>query len=665
MANWTGALGLLSMPKVKGSGSVGIDERCERTAGFYFARRHGLIHRHTETLSLNSDESADWRLRVEFELPTDPAARCSRVGDRWQFLFPLMFLRKAEGRTGFYVRDESGGSVALLTRAQCNSISATAAAEAAKRLLPQGQSKLPPADLKGVFASLCATYPYDASVILNELCNVVEPRVLKAWEDGGLFEDLSTLMEHSVVWLPITGLPGERRVVEVGKEIELTRRSIVRWRVGELEEPKHPRLRPWRSRMLKDPRAVLNTGKVTYGRLGRRISFPALAERMVRPLAWIPIQCDIPTIYTRRCDSYHFELLCPDGLSPRDVRLGAADGDLKLEGNRTLGSRAAHLYLPGSRAVGDLSVRATVGVGAGSFPILWFIAGALTAAMLWVLAAADPSLLRSTPRNTGQNEILASVLLGAPAVLAALVVVGEGGIARMLGGARVLLFVPALCSVFAATVLVGTKPLGEPAQATWTVCAGVATAATIPLVTSWLISSPIVWHQLMKLNTTRLQYAVTIALGWFAALLVWRLGADTPDAERASIAVLLLALAVPLLLVATNRAAVPIEKVRRYVAVGAGLTALICVGAGCVELRAAFDVSAGLHLRLEPFVVAALILSPFAGFLLEAATRGLGPSPGVIHIPPEDGRNLIARKSITYLAELRGRTQQGSAAPAA
>lgn len=645
----------------RGVRSAEIDQRCARICGFYFANEHRLIHRHIETVSLNSDESAHWRLQVDFELPTDPAARCGRLGDECFFLFPLMFLRKAEGRTGFYAKDERGMSLALQTRARCDWISATAAAEAAKRLRPKGDSRLPPQELEGVLGQLCGSRPYDASVILNELLNGLEPGVTESWESAGLADDLRALMEHSLVWLPVRGMPGERRVVEVGHDMDLTRQAIVRWRVGRMHRPKHPRLRPRRTRMMNNPAMVLNTGKAIYGRLSYRISFPALGERLVRPLAWVPIQCDFPTIYTHRCDSYHFELTCPKGLSPRDVRLGTDDGDFELEGRKTLRSSAAHLYLPGSRAMGDLSVRVTVGVGAGSFPILWFLAGALTATMLWVLAAASPPILHGTPENTGQNEILASILLGAPAVLAALVVVEEGGIARMIGGARVLLFVPALCSVVATTVLLGATPLGLGAVDTWTACAAVATGATVPLATSWLISSPMAWHQLKKLNTARLQYMLMGLLVAAVVGLVLLLEDHLGSAARAGLAVVLLGTTVPLLLLATNRAAVPITEPRRYVSVSACSAALLCLALGCVELRASFDQGAHLRAVLEPILVLAILVSPFAGLLLELATSPFRPSQEVIDISPEDGRNLIARESLGRLRELRAKIQRATA----
>ncbi len=640
--------------------SAQIDERCAKTGGYYLGQEHGLIHRHLETVALNSDETAAWQLQVDFQLPTDPAARCGRQGDEWLFLFPLMFLRKSEGRTSFYARDENGISLPLPTRARCDWVSALAATEAAKRLLPRSRRSFPLENLKPVYESTFSAKPYDASVILNQLLHGLDPLILEGWDEHGLTEDLRALVEHSMVWLPIRGLPGEQRLIEVGHEIDLARRSIVRWSFGEVQPPRFPRLRPRRARMVDDPSSVLETGKAKYGRRAYRISFPALGERIVRPLAWVPIQCEFPTIYTRRCDSYHFEVTCPSGLSPRDIRVTTGDGDEKPTGGRkTMRARSAHLYLPGGRVVGDLTVRVTAGVGAGAFPILWFFAGALTAAMLWAFAATDPKLFEGSPEGAGRNEIAAGILLLVPAVLGALVVAEEGGVARMIWGARIMLFVPALCSVGAASVLIGVAPFGFGSRSTWSACAAVATAATVPLATSWLISSPLVLHQLKKLNTPRAQYIVLGILLLLSLSLVGFLKLiGEHSALRALAAVGLLVTAVAMLLLATNRAEMKITENRRYMSLSASLAALVCLALGCIELRAAFDSEAKVHEVAEWIALPLLFVAPLAGLGLSLMTTPFKRKPDEIHIAPEDGRTVLAKESIRELRELREMTRQ-------
>ena len=139
----------------------------------------------------------------------------------------------------------------------------------------------------------------------------------------------------------------------------------------------------------------------------------------------MPIDFDFPTIYTPRCSSYHFELVCPNGLSPRGLKIATdrhPNGKREqLDGGETLGTRAGRAYLSGGRSLGDLTVRATVGIGRGAFPTLWLLMGTITSLMLWSLVAAHPTELIHSDSNS-KNEILAGVLLVVPALLGAVAI---------------------------------------------------------------------------------------------------------------------------------------------------------------------------------------------------------------------------------------------------
>src|SRR5262249_10656332 len=159
-------------------------------------------------------------------------------------------------------------------------------------------------------------------------------------------------------------------------------------------------------------------------RRGRRISFSALGERIGQPLAWMPFEFEFPTIYTRRCGSYHLEVICPAGRSPRDLRpaIGtplAEPPDHEShedppEGRTTLGSRIAHHYFPGSSTSEDIWFRVTIGVGDRAFPGLWFLSAGITAILLWIFAGSSP------PTDESPKEIAAGILLVVPALIAAL-----------------------------------------------------------------------------------------------------------------------------------------------------------------------------------------------------------------------------------------------------
>ena len=101
----------------------------------------------------------------------------------------------------------------------------------------------------------------------------------------------------------------------------MVRRVFLRWIFGDLRIPKRPYLHPFRTwRALAPQASSLKVGGLRYGRRTYRISFSALGERIGQPLGWAPYEYEFPTVYTKRCGSYHFELTCPPGRSPRDLR---------------------------------------------------------------------------------------------------------------------------------------------------------------------------------------------------------------------------------------------------------------------------------------------------------------------------------------------------------
>ncbi len=604
---------------------------------------------------MNSDQTARWQLAVDFELPSNPGAHCGKSGEGRRFLFPLMFLRKAQVRAGLAIHDENGALVTAPTRVRSNWISAVAATEAARRSLPAPLRRIVDFDsLNDIFLDVATKQPYKSNVILNELFERANPATLSRWEEVGLIDDLEMLVEHSVVWLPVQGEPGEQRIFRVSYAFDLERRAVVQWKLGSVEKPRFPSIRLRKARRADE---ALGTGHAKYGLKGYRFSLSALGERVAQPLAWMPIELDFPTIYTGRCDSYHFEFECPSGLSPRAVKVTTDDGVEKgLPGRSSMGSRTTHLYLPEARTLGNLMIRATVGVGGGAFPILWFLAGTITSMVLWALVASEPTLLVGNERNAGKNEILAGLLLVAPALLGALVYgTEEAPVARFIGGAKILLLVTGLCALVATSVLIGAAPFNLGSVAIWTACATVATAATVPLATSWLLSSPLVWQQLRKLDSPLKQWVVMIGLFGLAALAVGFLMemADT-SVLRAAGAVALLLLIVPMVLVANDRAAVKIKDDRHYISLSASVAAVTLLALGCIEVRAAFDDGAGLYELAEKLALGLLlVVAPLAGLVFRGIGLRFGPNPGEVHVSPQTGQAFLAGERIRELEALR------------
>lgn len=663
--------------------------RLARGCAYYLSRRHGLIKRHVESVDLNHDHTATWMLQIDLELPTDPAAFLGPKDkeNRCHFLFPLVYLRKTDARMGFEVRDENGKALPIPIRRECNEISGRAAAEAAVALQEEvGTSGGPTvAQLNEVTGPIASKTPFQASLDLNALRRQVglareedppltlqQVAIGQAWRRAGFADVLDMLVENTLTWVPLYGRPGERRSIVVTQQKNLVRRTFVRWIFGEVKRPRryalHP-LRTWRYYKAKDDTSLL-IGEKKYGLRGRRVSFSAMTERIGLPIAWTPCEFEFPTIYPKRCSSYHFELRCPPGRTPRDLRPGTGtpmaergkeatnkSGDA-AERRTTLTSNLARHDRLGSELARDMWFRVSVGVGDGAFPSLWFLTGVITSVMLWLLADNNP-VLGEIPA-----EIIAGILLVVPALTAVLAFSGDDDVpvTRLLGGARVFLLVAGLSAVGAAAVVAGAKPYGLEQDWSWTICAIAATVVTVPLGTSWLLSSQLVWSQLRKFRSWHLQrlasnFAIVLAAIGVDALIV----IGSPSILEGAVAVYLLLLAVGIVALANNRAAMPVGESRRNVVFSLFIAALTCISLACVELRAAIDPGPGPQPGVEfaalGFISFALLVGQFKTRPVELVTAADNDE---VHVSPQVGRALLAGEAVAELAVLRNRERNAA-----
>jgi hypothetical protein len=661
--------------------------------GYYLRRERNLIRRHLESVSLKADNTADWELRIDFELPAGDEAGFED-GDERVFLFPLVFLKKNEARINFRVHEEGGRAVPIPIRAECDSISITAIEQAIEQLAERGPAvagDLNRDGLKKPLHAIVAAKPYVASLAIGNLERLVglassaedsEPdllhrRVGERIQSSGLLDTLEMLVEHSLLWVTLRGKPSERRSIVVSQEITVKRKALLRWSFGTLPTPASwPKVlwrKSWPGRLWrrigrsKPPQQMLELGDQVYGRRDRRISFSAIGERIGQPLAWMPFEFELPTIYAKRCRSYHFEVRVPPGRSPRDLRMSYGpplaeppdhEAPVELtfkEGRKTLTTRVARLDLP-RKALGKVArFRVTIGIGDGAFPSLWFFAAAITAAMLWTLAYWQP-----TPSN-GHAQIAAAILLVVPALVAGLALSSnEVPISQLVGGARMLLLVTGLSAAAAASALAGAEPLHMRPMWMWAACAIAATAAAVPLATSWLLSSPVVWRRLIRLHSLERQ-EVVLASGILSALvlsgaLIW---INHGLVARAGIAMALLALTVVMTVVANDRAAMSMGKSRRYIAISFLLTAMACLSLACIELCAiVVHHPTRLQEWAERGAWALLLLASVGGDILSGLTSLAKPRPDEVHISPREGRALLAEESVRVLPILLQREQQ-------
>lgn len=644
---------------------------------YYLATCHELIKRHIEVVDLKGDDTPYKELQIDFELPTDPASFLGETDQdgKYHFLFPLAYMRKADTRTGLQVRDENHAMLIVPIRGECDKISARAAAAAGAALQKRYARSATPLSvdkLEEIFEPVIANPPLKSSLVLQEIFLQIglapggvstparEQLVIgRAWQEAGLADVLHMLVEHSMIWVPLHGRPGERRTATLSQQITIERRSFVRWIFGDLASLEHPRRHPWRSRRAKDATSALTLGDKRYGLRARRFSFSVMAERIGQSIAWTPTEFEFPTIYVKRCLSYHFELRCPPGRTPRDLRPAsgtplAEPGKEHPSGRTTLTSSVARHDLPGIKPLEDLWFRVSVGIADGAFPALWFFSGAITAVMLWLLADNNPELT-GTPA-----QIVAGILLVVPALVAALVIGGDGGsIIRLISGARLLFLVTGLSAVGAAAVVAGAKPFGLKQDWSWTICAIAATMATVPLGTSWILSSPLVWSQLKKLKSWQLQLAALAVCVLLAAVgIAGLIMVDSASIPEGAIAIYLLALTIVITALANNRVAMPLGHSRGTVVFSCLVAGITCFSLACVELRAAIDPGPGPKAIVEWSALVIVLMSLVAGGIKTWIFKLTAAKPNEIHISPQVGKALLAGEAINELTVLRNREKE-------
>jgi hypothetical protein len=673
----------------------------EPNCGYYLRHQHNLIRRHEESLSLSADNTARWGLRIDLELPDHPEALHTGGDDvQSRLLFPLVYLRKNESRMQFSVYEEGAGSVPIPIRAECDEISSRAIAQAIDHLA----SEINPAfrfedeefaEFDTLIHKIPSEQAFEASKALQSLramlgiieSNEHEPSDLfgelgARMVASGLDETLSMLVEHAMLWVPLRGWPGERRSISLTQEITLRRRSMLRWSFGRMTMPKHPCWH-WRWRRIAEGKtwrkeSLLDIAGKPYGRRDWRFSASALGERIGQPLAWMPFEFALPTIYAKRCRSYHLEVRCPPGRTPRDLRV--AGGPIleeseeakpkPVEGSRVkFSSRSARFDIPRGGLDDVTRIRVIVGIGDGAFPLLWFLAGAITTVMLWILAASDSQLSGEHAQTT------AGILLIVPALVAGLAATnGDVPISQLIGGSRTLLLATGLSSVVAASVLAGMRPFDLGPASVWSACAMAATIATVPLATSWLLSSSLVWREMRRLNSykrQRLALYAGLALAIAAIVLLAVLSSHTW--ARAFLAGFLLLLMIVFSALANNRAAMQIGNSRRYLGFSFLLAGLICLGLACIELRCVIyqqyldrrAVCTGPAADWNQIRIwaegAALILLAVTNILGDVTSFFAGlakPRDDEVHVSPRRLHALLAGDSVRELSTLFDRERE-------
>jgi len=501
-------------------------EEFGRLGAHYLLSERSWVRRHVETATLKNLQSARRRLTIDIMLPREPDCAV-RDGDRNLYFMPVAILAKQPITSYIDFVDESDHSLSLLTREENGFVSLAAVEEAGRRLL--GSDPLLP--LRRAWAELITRDGLEAALALHiaeELSERWYPQIVDEANSGYVWfvRTLRDLAANSLVWLPLHGHGGDRRIVKLRCEVAAgppklrpRRDAVIRVNAmlddGQLHPVEH--IEPGDG----DPRGAL--GRI-INRIGNTLGLTAMSVALTSPSI-------------RGSNTYHLQLESPPGLEIQSLTLFAdlqqrrvAPHELKttVENDRD----SAHLYLTGGEVKEMQPAVAELRVASRGFLSLSALSGLMIVAMLWAYNAAAPiDQARHSP------EVEAAVLLVVPVLLLAFVVrLGEHPYAtRMLVGVRACMLALGLLAVADAAAIVAVKPSAWTLHHTWFVCAVLGSIVGGVLAFGWLLAlrmTRLIWGFLNRVWESRLVYSVSCLI--VAALVGAAIGTGDLDARSAT-----------------------------------------------------------------------------------------------------------------------------------
>lgn len=437
---------------------------------FVLTPTHEWLRRHVETVEIITERFARRRLTIDVRLPHDATQAAGEVPGGTLFFLPVAHLAKAPLTSNIDLVDETGASLALLNRDENADVTAAALAEALKDVVAQ------PSPLLTALVSQVVHLDGIRSAVLLDLAE----RAL-ADEAGGasgaaeLELSLGAAAANSFLWLPLVGMPGQRRVVQLRYDVELQLPPVVRRRAElieiEIQRPNHSAVYLRLAGLEDDdPRSTLER----------------ILSHLMNLVGWGAVDLYLDTPHIRGPASYHLQVAPPRGVETRGIALLAEledeSGEL-LEPETRVQRSGAHLYFTGARVTEMFPAVISLRVGRRGFLSLSLMTSLVITTMLWCFESA----LGST---VARPEISAATLLVVPAALTALVLRGDepAVTSRLLTGVRFLLLASALLAAAAAAALADIKPHDLTLREAWFWYAIAASAISVLLSVSWILS---------------------------------------------------------------------------------------------------------------------------------------------------------------------------------
>lgn len=471
------------------------------------------LRRHVETVTLQTLTSARRQLTIDVDLPVElDSSFAWRDGERMCYL-PVALLLKHPPSSNLDMVDEQGRSLPVLNRIENAEITHAAVMTLMTRMFDQDLAD----DVEPFVRETIFAVDRDAAKVhvMFAITRMIEsrPEVRTHPDWTWLARFLVTLSAHSLNWLGLAGLPGERRVVkfvyDISVDIPKPFRKRARW-VERAARAEGQRGRYVVYYLDWDPGDGYPHGFLTR-----------MVKRFVTVIGGSAYHIPIETPYIRNTPSYHLQVNAPEGLETRRVELLAhlIDGDGKpVEPIDATTPDCAHLYFSEASVTRMGTAIVSLRVGRRGLLSYAVIACIVIATMLWEFAAHSATITGATERAAA-----AAILLLVPTLMLVFAIrPGEHLLAtKMLSGVRAVLALQGLLCVAAAGALVGIHPFHETVHTLWRWAAEVSTIAGVLLGACWAFSFSILEPVRARLRGMLASYWAFAATALALSLVLW------------------------------------------------------------------------------------------------------------------------------------------------
>jgi hypothetical protein len=471
------------------------------------------LRRHVETVTLQTLTSARRQLTIDLELPESHESSFRwRDGERLCYL-PVALLLKDPPSSNLDMLDERNGSLPVLNRLENAEVTHVAVMAVIVSMYDQQI-----ADTVAPFVQE-AIFAVDRDVakanVIFAITRMLEtrPAVEQHPDWRWLARFLVLLSAHSLNWIGLAGLPGERRILKFVYDIRVEIPKPFRRRAG------------WTMRAVK---AVGAHGDyvVYYPDWDPGDGYPhgfltRMVKRFVTVIGGSAYHIPIETPYIRNAPSYHLQVQAPDGLETRRTELLASLVDRAgntVEPVDATTPDCAHLYFSEGQVARMGKAIVSFRVGRRGLLSYSFVACAVIATMLWEFAEHS-----QTFTGGGDKAAPAAILLLVPTLMLVFAIrPGEHRLAtQLLSGVRAVLAAEGLLCVAAAAALVGIHPFHESVHTLWRWSAEVATILGLLIGGCWVFSFSILEPVRARLRTLLSNYWAFALSGLGLVVLQW------------------------------------------------------------------------------------------------------------------------------------------------